>query len=185
MNEPVVPSEREHLSRSLILALVGLMFLAASPLCAQKVKVQANPEADFTSLRTYAWKRGAPAPNAGTDEFIRTHIEQQLAAKGFRPVPEDQADFFLTYFAGLDVGVTASSYDYTWPVWAVTGTVPATSADASVEGKLTVDMIDKTGKRLLWRGQTSTLLQGYGDKTVRKITKAIEKLFQKFPPQPK
>ncbi len=163
--------------------MVVLLLLAASPVCAQKVKVQANPEADFTSLRTYAWKVGAPAPNPGTDAFIRTHIEQLMAAKGFRAVPEGEADFFLTYFAGLDVGVTASTYDYTWPVWAVTGTVPATSADASVEGRLTVDMIDKTGKRLLWRGQTKTLLQGYGDKTVKKVQKAIEKLFQKFPPQ--
>lgn len=162
--------------------LFVLALMAAAPVCAQKVKVQVNPNADFSSLKTYAWKRGAPAANPGTDDFIRTHIDEQMAAKGFRAITEGEADFLMTYYAGLDVGVTASTYDYTWPVWAVTGTVPATSADASVEGRLTVDMIDATGTHLLWRGQTRTLLQGYGDKTARKVANAIEKLFRQFPP---
>jgi len=84
----------------------------------------------------------------------------------------------------MDVDVNTSTYEYAWPTWGG-GLVATGAGDASVEARLTVDMIDRTGTRLLWRGQTKTLVQGYGSETVKKIEKAIEKLFQKFPPPKK
>jgi len=49
-------------------------------------------------------------------------------------------------------------------------------------GTLVVDIFDKTGKNLLWRGVAQDELSDKTDKNVKKLGKASDKLFKDFPP---
>jgi hypothetical protein len=50
-------------------------------------------------------------------------------------------------------------------------------------GQLSVDIGDAKTKKLLWVGTSSdTLAAGNPDKNQKKLNKALDKMFQKFPP---
>jgi hypothetical protein len=49
-------------------------------------------------------------------------------------------------------------------------------------GTLVVDIFDKTGKSLLWRGVAQDELSDKPEKNVKKLGKASDKLFKDFPP---
>ena len=93
-----------------------------------------------------------------------------------------------------DPGANFSNYKtYAWDQGIATG-IPATSQAWPVtKGTLVINISDAKSKHGLWRGTaTQTLEHGpTGElardaKTVAKpINKAVEKMFRKFPPQPK
>ena len=61
------------------------------------------------------------------------------------------------------------------------GTATTTESQYTV-GTLVVDIFDKTGKNLLWRGVAQDELSDKTDKNVKKLGKASDKLFKDFPP---
>jgi hypothetical protein len=61
------------------------------------------------------------------------------------------------------------------------GTATTTESQYTV-GTLVVDMFDKTGKSLLWRGSAQDELSDKPDKNAKKLAKASDKLFKDFPP---
>ena len=61
------------------------------------------------------------------------------------------------------------------------GTATTTESEYTV-GTLVVDIFDKTGKNLLWRGVAQDELSDKTDKNVKKLGKASDKLFKDFPP---
>ena len=60
-----------------------------------------------------------------------------------------------------------------------------TTATAIPVGGLTVDMLDPTAKQLVWRGTASGTLSDKPEKNAQKITKAMQKIFDKYPPKGK
>jgi len=57
-----------------------------------------------------------------------------------------------------------------------------TTESEYVVGTLVVDIFDKTGKNLLWRGIAQDELSNKPEKNVQKVAKASDKLFKEFPP---
>lgn len=50
-------------------------------------------------------------------------------------------------------------------------------------GTLVVDMFDTMSKKLIWRGSASDILAGKPEKDEKKLEKAVEKMFEHFPPR--
>jgi hypothetical protein len=46
-----------------------------------------------------------------------------------------------------------------------------------------VDLFDTRSKQLVWRGVATDTLSEKPDKNVKKLNKAVEKLFKNFPPK--
>lgn len=174
--------------------LIVIVLIAFGPFAvqAQKVKVTSDPGADFSRYKTYAWDQGIMA-NPLIGQFIITAVDNAMAAKGLRKVESDP-DLIVSALASSESDLTVTN-----PSWAPVLNTIATGIPASgqawpvTKGTLMVNISDAKTKNGLWRGSaTQTLENGpTGDrvrdaKTVEKpINKAVQKMFKKFPPQPR
>ena len=57
-----------------------------------------------------------------------------------------------------------------------------TTVDKIPVGTLVVDLYDTNSAQLVWRGEAQDQLSEKPDKDTRKLNKAVEKMFEKFPP---
>ena len=58
-----------------------------------------------------------------------------------------------------------------------------TTVDNVPVGTLIVDMYDTKSKSLVWRGMAHDQLSDKPDKDTKKLEKAVDKMFDKFPPR--
>jgi hypothetical protein len=163
-------------------ATLIIMFSAIA--LAQTVYVDYNHNIDFTKFRTYAWGQGAN-PNAIRDSILlqsaQQAIESQLNAKGLQKVQESEnPDLILVTSSGLK---QQTSYD-AWGTggwrWGGGGMASVTPETTNV-GTLVVDIYDANGKKMIWRGISQGALSNKGEKNEKKMEKAIEKMFKKYP----
>jgi hypothetical protein len=169
-----------------ILILIALLAVTVN---AQKVKVSSDPACDFSKYKTYAWDEGTLA-NPLIKQFIVAAVDKEMSGKGLRKVESDP-DLLLTTLTA-----TVSDLTMTNPSWAPTLNSIATGIPASstswpvTKGTLVIDMSDAKTRNGVWRGIASHTLENgpTGDrvrdaKQVEKpITKAVQKMFKKFPP---
>jgi|ERR1043165_3198995 hypothetical protein len=172
--------------------LFALLILtaAATSASAQKVKVGANPNTDFSKYKTYAWSEGMVAANPIINQLILQTVDDALVAKGLTRVSKDP-DVTLAAFAALN-----SDLHISYPTWGRSAT-SATATGMSVgaqsvalsKGALVVDIADAHTKETVWRGTaTHTLSEaptGIAAKDAKAteghIRKAVDKMFQQFP----
>ncbi len=157
-----------------------------------------DPAANFSGLKTYAW---LPEPETGGDEnkarnplmdaYIRTAIEQGLAAKGY--TQSESPDFQVGYHASLagkqSVQVYNTYYGY-GPGWygpAVIAPAPVAQVYEYAEGTLLIDIVDPAARKLMWRGSANADLNRNPstEEKQRKVDAAVEKILKRFPPTPK
>jgi len=154
--------------------------LASAGVWAQSINVDWDRNVhDFARYKTYAWVRPLrPTANPLMDERIVTAIDAQLAAKGMRKV-DSGSDLLVTYNAGVKEQRSAMATGMGgWRMGM--GRV-----DPIIEnvGTLVVDLSDAGQKKLIWRGAASDTLSDKSDKNSKKIEKAVEKMFKKYPPK--
>ncbi len=172
-----------------ICAVLILMAAAASA-SPQKVKVGADPSADFSKYKTYAWSEGMVASNPIINQLILQTVDEALAEKGLKRVSRDP-DVTLAAFAALN-----SNLHISYPTWG-RSTTSATATGISIgeqkvavaKGSLVVDIADARTKATIWRGSaTHTLseaptgIAANDAKNVEShIRKAVDKMFKQFP----
>lgn len=163
---------------------VVLLPLAGS---AQKVETDYDHSARFTQYHTYTWGHVASSDPL-FESRIRDAVDRALQAKGWRLVPEDtDADVTVTA-----VAMKKSQKEYTtfyddlgpgwrWRGWGM-GMATTSIQDVPV-GTLIVDMYDTSSKGLVWRGVARDTLSDKPEKNTEKLQKAVDKMFDKFPPR--
>jgi hypothetical protein len=175
-----------------------LLLVSVAAVHAQDVAVDFDRSVDFSRFKTYSWANGIPANNPLIDRQIRASIEEQLAAKGLRPV-ETGGDLNVLYFAAVDseLAVSTGMWETTkdWTRQATSG-VRIKSQMWDVEfGTLAVCLSDAANKNLLWRATSKTMLDKKSSKknvmeamtedarrVEKKIKKAVGKMFKQYPP---
>ena len=113
-------------------------------------------------------------------------VDANLSKKGLKKVDSDP-DVFVTYFADDEqqtvVNTTHHGYGYGagwyWGGGMGMGT-STTHVSNYTKGTLVVDIYKAQEKQLIWRGSVSDDPQ----KNVKKFTKGLAKLFEKYPPLP-
>ena len=127
------------------------------------------------------------------DEHIVAAVDNAMTARGLRKV-DTEPDLIVSALASTESDLTVTN-----PSWALvlnsiaTGIPSSSQAWPVTKGTLLISISDAKTKNGVWRGTaTQTLEHGpTGDrvrdaKTVEKpINKAVQKMFKKFPPQPK
>ncbi len=181
--------------------MVVAALAAVSLGCASGIHVVTDhdPTANFKQYSTYRWHDGTPAKNPLTDQRIKTAIDSQMMAKGFRQV-SDSADLTVTYHAstGQQVDVNTMYQNDAWGPygWGRYGpygnywygrpwgpTYATTTADTVTTGTVVVDMIDNKTKKLVWRGVGSDALNGDPKQLSEAIKKGAVEMFRDFPPK--
>lgn len=193
-------------------ALVATALLAAcvvaAPAVGEKLKIetQKDPQADFSTIRTYAWLPPAPLVKNTPDEYanpmlsqevlgphIVEAIDRQLARRGLTKVDENTADVLVVYFAAMTVGANSSylgeHYGYItgWGSPIPGAFAPSTSFDLYEQGTLVVDVVQRTSNRAIWRGTVVTRVHQEHklNERIERINDGFERLFERFPIRPR
>jgi hypothetical protein len=177
--------------RVFIWAAVVLMMAAVSGF-GQDVRYNFDKNTDFSKFKTYKWVpiEGANKVDDLVDKQIKSAIDAQLAAKGLSNVDSDKVDLFIGYQTAIGTEKQFTSYDMGgWgygPGWGRGGWY-AGQTSTIYSGQLAVDMYDTANKDLVWRGVVSKTLdpKAKPDKREKNLTKALNKLFKKYPPEKK
>jgi hypothetical protein len=181
---------------------ICLLLVATVCAFAQKVNVDWERGANFQLYRTFAW---GDCEDPGELELWRPrivqNIEYQLAIKGFRRAIEgQQPDVIVSYRSDVEERVTFVGFDYgygqnwgpgpgpgpalgwgpTWG-WGWGGGPFTLEPVVRQEFVLTVDMVDARRNQLLWRGEATEDFSSKSEKNVRRLRKAVEKLFRNYP----
>lgn len=170
-----------------------LTCLISATAYAQKVSVDYDKQANFSSYKTYSWSEGTPAKNPLGHQRIIAGIEAQLAAKGWTKVESD-SDVVVIYSAATTTKTQINTFDtggpwggYRWGWGGYRGYGGGSSTTTVQEiliGQLVVDMADVKNKNFIWRGTASDTLSDQPEKNQKKLDKALAKMFKKFPPTP-
>jgi len=150
-------------------------------------------DTDFAKYKTYKWVRipNVQYPDDLLDRQIIQAIDFELALKGLTKTEGGAADLLVTYQAANNGEKQWNSYstggDYWgwggWGGWGGMSSTTTTSQTINI-GTLNVDIYDLAKKQQIWRGEATRTLTS--DKDSRKvqmnINKAMEKLFENYPP---
>ena len=170
--------------------VAGLAFAVAGGASAQDVKVDFDKAANFLAIKTFSIKLGTSWGNEFAEKRVMDELTAAIAAKGWASAPEGQSDAQVVFHGAGEVKRTLSTfysggmggYGYRgWGGMGGMGTATTTESQYTV-GTLVVDIFDKTGKSLLWRGAAQDELSDKTDKNIKKLGKASDKLFKDFPP---
>ena len=172
-----------HWRMLLTVGLVGV-FLSI-PVLAQKVETDYDHSVNFERYHTYSWGH-----IHATDPFfegrMRDAIDHTLQAKGWQEVPtggdatvtavavkKNKAEY-TTFYNGFGPG-------WRWHGWGPT--MATTTVDNIPVGTVVVDIYDTNSRHLVWRGLAHEELSDKPEKDTQKLQKAVNKLFDKFPPK--
>ena len=173
-------------------ACLCLLCLAcAASVQAQKIRVECNKKQDFSGFKTYSWMK----PSANSHPFIvmdiMGEVDKQLQAKGLTKT-DGNADLLVNANGALD-GKLNVSYDvniYAMPgldgPWWDEGDPGAMGHGSGAvlidQGTLVIDLVERTAKKLRWRGVAQANLDpDQQEKSMEIIEKAIIRMFRQYP----
>jgi hypothetical protein len=160
-----------------IVAVTGLVMTAAV-VHAQKVNVDSNPAAPWTTYKTYAWVNGIPAPDQLNDQRLHASIDERLAARGLTKntsAPDLIVTTNVTTQQRQELVPSGFAYGPWW------GGYGDEFVDTWVEGTLVVDFNDAKTKQMVWRDVATATASEKPTKNIEKMNKALDKMFEKFP----
>jgi hypothetical protein len=167
-----------------------VVLLASSFVAAQKVKVDADPNADLSKYKTYQWDKPLPPGNPIVQQTIIDSIDQAMSAKGLTKVAEG-ADVTVVYYAATnsDTQIGYPTWSHTMGSGNSTGIAVGGQSWPVNKGTLVVDLVDGKTKSSVWRASATQILKdgpsGNAAKDAKKveapIRKSVEKMFKQFP----
>lgn len=174
------------------LLLLFALIVLATPVAAQKTKVNYDKTADFSKFKTYSWTRGVPANNPAINQIIIDTVEQNLAAKGLTKM-DNGGDLLVSVAVAIeyDVQVSHSVRGNTGSALETGIPVAAAQPWEVRKGSLLVAMEDPGSKSLVWHGTATDTLRYEPTTDTQKdvkrmekpIKKAVDKLLKQFPPK--
>jgi hypothetical protein len=181
------------MSRKRLVAVLAIVVAAAAGYVWAKVISDFDPNADFSSYKTYGWLDREDADDERLPEHLRMRLrrvtEEVLAEKGLEPAPAPpQTDLFLTYHFGAteEFAVDYVGYSVYQPwgygYWGGYGGGYSTVRKYT-EGTLVLDIVDARTHQLVWMGSIEKEVRSVNPPGDR-IEKAVTKLLKSFPPPP-
>jgi hypothetical protein len=178
------------MSRTLRLAArtALLVALAGAPAWAQDVNVDFDKAVKFTAFNTYQLNRGT-LPDGVSPLMVQraaAAIDAEATAIGLTKVDKDP-ELVIVFHAAtredkqLTTWGTGMGGYYGRAGWAGGMGTTQTTVDNITRGTLMIDIIDAKAKRLIFRGTATDTVSDNPQKNEKKINKAVEKIFNKYP----
>ncbi len=154
-----------------LLALAsGLAVTASVPGTAQ-TSAQTAPGANLSAYRTYEWL--GTTPPAGANPIMVQQIiadfDAQMASRGYQKAQPGELTLVLS------LGAREKTDIQSWGRFGL-----QTSVYQYTQGQLSLDVYDTKTQQALWHGQVAKTIDP-NKPNPSKVTKAIDKLMQKFP----
>lgn len=170
--------------KGLVAALLAICFFSV-PAWGQKVMTDYDHSVNFSKYHTYCWGH-VHASDPLFEPRIQQAVDHALESKGWQKV-QDNCDTtvtavlvqknhpeYTTFYDGLGPG-------WGWHGWGGMG-LATTTVEKVPLGTLIVDIYDTQSEHLIWRGEAGDQLSEKPDKDTKKLEKAVDKMFAKFPP---
>jgi len=174
--------------RTLPLLLVSC--LAAGCASGPVVYTDLDPGAAFGSYHAYAWRQHPPISNPLLKQRVVAAIEAELDGKGWRLVPEQEADVVLVgNVSAHDEQSVDAFYDgVDWNGWGWRQSANAGGARYRVEvhtfkvGTLVLDMFDVRTRKAVWRAAAEGTVPASPEHRNEDALRAVHAMFLDFPP---
>ncbi|MGW8282985.1 MAG: DUF4136 domain-containing protein [Gemmatimonadota bacterium] len=165
---------------------VGVAAVSFAACSSKNVSIDVDDSYSFAGKRAYAWLDRAPdRPEGGddTERRVRRSVDANLADKGFRVVPFDEADFIVSYAASAKDQMVYETYGYGAGRWTEEEDATITER-VTTEGSLTISIFDAGAKDLVWRANARETLNPTASPDQRDalVAKAVSEMFRGFPP---
>ncbi len=150
---------------------------------AQKIATDWDKANNFTGYKTYAWTKGTVPEGANPlmVQRAQTAIEAEMSAIGLVKV-EANPDVLVAMHSNTREDVSLQTVGYGSAAgWRMGGGSSTTYVDKVLTGMLMVDLIDAKAKKLVWRASATDTVSDNPQKNEKKIHKAVEKMFEKYP----
>ncbi len=169
--------------------LVAVAFLLTSASFAQQVTTDYDRSADFNQYKTFSWEN-VHTQNPLWVDRIKSAVDSALAAKGWTLVDSGGSVSIMAMEMNQTHQTLNTYYDsfgggWRWGGWGDSFGDSTTSESTYKVGTLVVDLFDSKTKTLIWRGSASDTLSDQSDKNIKHLDKAVDKLFEHFPPSEK
>ncbi len=158
-----------------------------------------DPKIDFNRYTNYAWVESeAEQAEYHLDglmaQRVKDAVNRELAAKGFKLVPQEQAGLLVNYFTKIDKKIDVDTFNtdfgynpYYAPGWAWGSRIHTETRVREYEvGTLIVDMIDSQSKQLVWRGSLADTIREKNSpqERIEVINRSVAKILMNYPPKP-
>lgn len=177
--KPITVSHRALVAALLALTLPGV-------LAAGDHGVKFERGTDFSAYGSYDWieqkKRpeGSPLAVGGAlDTKIRNAIDKQLAAQGFRPAIDEDADFLVSFDGAMIQiqDIQSDRYQIASGVaWVAEGDI-----NSYREGTLIISILDAASGNRVWHAWTTKKIKDPKNPG-KHVDKVVKKLLSSFPP---
>lgn len=186
---------------------LGVAFALAGCATTANVQTGAAPDADFTQFRTFGFLAPLSTDRGGYHSLISQQLmfstRRELEVRGLEFVADPtEADVLVNFYAQVAEQLRVRSTPDPWAgptywnhrrgrydPWRGHSRWPAhsrVSVDQVSEGRLNVDLIDRSQNRLVWEGlATQRLNQRTMNDLGPALDSAVHEMFSEFPVAPK
>jgi hypothetical protein len=173
-------------SKNFSILIGAIVFFLAGIASAQDVKTDYDQKFDFKTLNSFAVKIGTSWGNPLSENRAIEEVEKGLMKKGWVKTDESTADAIVMLHGATDDKKELSTFytgygGWRYGGWGGMSTAHTTTYEYTV-GTLVVDIFDSESKTLVFRGVAEDELSDKAEKNKKKLVKAVEKMFKKFPP---
>lgn len=179
--------------------LFALLLMVAGIASAQDVRYNFDNKTDFSKFKTYKWVEIKDAQKVDdiTDKQIKDAIDSVLATKGLEKTTSDDADLYIGYQTAIGQEKQYTSFNTGWgygPGWGggwygggMNSSTTTGTTSTIYTGQLALDMYDRNGHDLVWRGVASKTIdtKAKPDKRQKNLNKAAAKMLKNYPPPKK
>lgn len=171
---------RRYAALGLALLLAGCATVGGAP----TVKIDVDPAANFSRVRTYSW---VARPDGGTplmQQRIVDGIDARLQARGWKPAAN--GDVHVSAHVSASEKESLNSYYARVGYVGWGGFGPATPnspmpPETFEVGTLVVDLVDASNKRSMWRGSASGTVHDDPARMNAMLQTALDKMFAGLP----
>jgi hypothetical protein len=158
-----------------ILLLVAFSLMSCSSI---SVRTDYDREVNFTKYQTFKWmpdpekRLGRAKKDSLLDKRIRSAVEREMEAKGYRFLRGGKTDALMVCHLGVRNKVDIDRYGY----WG--GRV---HVQRYKEGSIILDIADAKTKELIWRGVAQGTVH-YLEGDPERVNEAVFKILEGYPP---
>jgi len=173
---------------------LGVTLAGAPALQAQNVSTDYDHNANFSGYHTFSFYRVQTA-NPLFEQRVRDAITRDLQSRGWQMVPSggdiaitaigdvQNTQEYTTFYNGLGPGFGWRGWGW-WGGYGWRGGDTTTTVETIPVGTLMVDLYDTNSHNLVFRGRaTDELHKKHTDKNIELVNKAVDKIFDHFPPK--
>lgn len=183
--EPEKAKWRFPVSRIIMLLVLAW---ASQSAIAQRARVDFDHGCHFSSYKTFSLvpsfngqAQDTAFPNQLMRERITKFIEGALVSRGFRRI-ESGGDLLVSYEVDVTELPIYTTFDNGWG-WGWGDGISTTTTELTYRGTLIVNIQDAHRRQLVFQGVSNLSISSKPARNSRKLGKAVNEIFEKYPPQ--